>query len=602
MKTYQVLWSMIRFRPWLWGANLFAITVFMVLFQLPGLLTREFFNMVTGDAPAHFGLWAIVALLIAGAVGRILGIAGIFAMNVPFMIINQTLLHKNMLGRILERPGAKALTEPPGETVSRFRGDVFELPLFCLWINDLISNGVFAVIALVIMLWISPAVTIFAFIPLIFVVVAANSLTPKVEKYRKQTRKATGIVTGFIAESFGSVQAIKVASAEEHVVGHFRTLNETRRKAALMDRLYMELLRSIAWNSGNLGTGMILLVAGQRLASGAFTIGDFALFVYYLEFVTDITGFIGFLAARYKQAGVSIDRLGRVMEGAPPEQLITHSEVYERGELPEVPFAPKTAEHRLEMLDVRDLGYVHPESGRGVQGVNLNLKRGEFIVVTGRVGSGKTTFLRALLGLLPHDSGEVRWNGQVVEDNAAFFVPPRCAYTAQVPYLFSYSLRENLLLGLPEDQVDIQRAIRGAVLERDLAELDNGLDTQVGPKGVRLSGGQMQRSAAARMFVRDPELLVFDDLSSALDVDTEKTLWKRVFERDDLTCLVVSHRKPALRNADHIIVLKDGHVEAEGSLDDLLETCEEMQRLWSGDVGEREAESIPLPTVVPTGD
>ena len=138
---------------------------------------------------------------------------------------------------------------------------------------------------------------------MVFIVVAANSLTPKVEEYRKATRKATGIVTGFIGEMFGSVQAIKVANAEDDTITYFRTLNETRRKAALKDRLYMELLRSIAWNSGNLGTGMMLLVIGQRVADGSFSVGDFALFVYFLGFVKEITGFFGFLLARYRQAG-----------------------------------------------------------------------------------------------------------------------------------------------------------------------------------------------------------------------------------------------------------------------------------------------------------
>ena len=194
--------------------------------------------------------------------------------------------------------------------------------------------------------------------------------------------------------------------------------------------------------------------------------------------------------------------------------------------LPEAPFVQKTATDRLDVLEAKGLSYIHPESGLGVSDVNLRLERGSFTVVTGRIGSGKTTLLCSLIGWLPHQAGEILWNGSVVDEPDKFLVPPRCGYTSQGPRLFSEELRSNILMGLPEERVDLPGAVSSTVMEQDIEELEKGLDTIVGPKGVKLSRGQQRRSGAARMFVREPELLILDDLSSGLDVETEQTLWR----------------------------------------------------------------------------
>jgi ATP-binding cassette subfamily B protein len=268
--------------------------------------------------------------------------------------------------------------------------------------------------------------------------------------------------------------------------------------------------------------------------------------------------------------------------------VVRGGQLHLRGLIPEAPYPDRTAEHRLDVLDLKGLTYTHAQSGRGIKDVSLSMQRGSFTVVTGRIGSGKTTLLEVLLGLLPMETGEVRWNGERVQDPRTFLVPPRCAYTPQAPWLFSDTLKNNILMGLDAGEDELETAVRMGVMEQDVSELENGLETVVGPRGVKLSGGQVQRTAAARMFVRDPELLVFDDLSSALDVETEQKLWERLFQLPDAISLVVSHRRAAYRRADRIVVVKEGMVEAEGKLDELLNTSEEMQRLWRGDVGERE--------------
>jgi ABC-type multidrug transport system fused ATPase/permease subunit len=223
--------------------------------------------------------------------------------------------------------------------------------------------------------------------------------------------------------------------------------------------------------------------------------------------------------------------------------------------------APDTAPRNpLRRLDLSGFSAVHEDGTVAVRDVDLTVHHGQLVLVVGPVGSGKSSMLRALAGIV-HHTGALRWNGQPVTEPELFLRPNQVGYVAQLPRVLSGTVADNILLG---HEVDAASAVSTAQLDHDLAATGAGLGLLIGHKGTRLSGGQLQRLALARALAPRTELLIADDVSSALDVTTELDLWRALREHG-VTVVGSTSKRAALAQADHVVVLLGGLAVAQGT-------------------------------------
>jgi ATP-binding cassette, subfamily B, bacterial len=389
---------------------------------------------------------------------------------------------------------------------------------------------------------------------------AATLFGPRLERAARRTVAARAAFATALVSSLSAARTVKLAGATRPVLAHLARLDITR-----SDRQRREIAIQVwARSTPSIVSGLLPIAAWAMYLAGDLSAAATLIAVATLGAARWFAWTTASLVSQLPSARVWTRRTVAMSGVADYSSAIPGVDI-SAGTAPAPPTAPRNPLRRLE-LD--GFSAVHENGTVGAQDIDLRVDRGQLVLVVGPVGSGKSSLLRALAGIV-HHTGSLRWNGDPVDEPELFLRPNQVGYVAQLPRVLSGTVADNIQLG---HEVDAADAVSTAQLEHDLAAAGGGLQLLIGHKGTRLSGGQLQRLALARALAPRTELLIADDVSSALDVTTELELWQALREHG-VTVVGSTSKRAALSQADHVVILIGGRVEAQG-------TWRELEDRW----------------------
>ncbi|WBB72268.1 ABC transporter ATP-binding protein [Micromonospora sp. WMMD1128] len=402
-----------------------------------------------------------------------------------------------------------------------------------------------------------------SFVPALFFVgtmvvsgLAATLFGPRLERTAAGTVKARAAFATALVSALSAARTVKLAGATRPVLDHLHGLDVVR-----SERQRREIAMQVwARSTPSIASGLLPIGAWALYLTGGLSAGATLVAVSTLGAARWFAWTTAALVSQYPSARVwtrrTVSMTGMSTYSAPVPGLDLAA-----GTAPAPEPPPR---HPLRRLELAGFGALHSDGTLAVRDVDLVVERGQLVLVVGPVGAGKSSLLRALAGIV-HHVGALRWNGEPVTEPEMFLRPNQVGYVGQLPRVLSGTVAENIALGHP---VDAAGAVTTAQLDHDLAAAGGGLGLLIGHKGTRLSGGQLQRLALARALAPRTELLVADDVSSALDVTTELALWSALREHG-VTVVGSTAKRAALVRADHVVVLVDGVVADQGTWSDL---------------------------------
>lgn len=451
-----------------------------------------------------------------------------------------------------------------GDLVSRLSNDIGQLRVFFAFGLLQVLNLIFLCAFIISrMLTIHVGLTIACIAPLALMLVITRYAMPRMQEYSRQNQEAIGRLTNRVTEAFVNVHVVQQSSAEESFLNRTKIENQavydSNMRLVFIRNAVFPLMSCLA----SIGQMTVIFYGGYEAIHNRITVGDILAFNVYIGFLSFPLTAVGMIIAMYERAKTAVVRLNE-MESQSAEAPVAVKKPMSAA----TATTATTATAATPIISVRGLNFRYQDDPDrfALQQISFDLSAKGRIGIAGPVGSGKTTLLQLIVRLYDPPANSIFLHGRDLLTLDPVEVRRSCGMAAQTVHLFSASVEENLRFGLakPVSKADVERAASDAMIFDEITELPQGFQTEIGEKGIRLSGGQKQRLALARLFLRDFEVLILDDVLSAVDQLTEVKLVETLLRRG-CAMIVASHRPSVLKSCEHILILDHGKIVAAGT-------------------------------------
>ena len=492
---------------------------------------------------------------------------------------------RNALYRKLQYlPFSWYTTMPTGQIMSRMISDMDSIEQFVAFgFTTMITEGSMFLFTFIILLTLDWQLTLATLIPMPLMVFAILRFRMRLDPAWAAVREQMGRLTTVLQENIAGVRVVKAFAREPHALSQFDAQNLLN-KAKNVDRAQLEAnaFPMMDFVSG-LSFLVMVLVGSLRLVDGSMTLGVFFSFTWYIWSIIWPVRIAGWLVSMMRQAVASVPRLLAILDA--PMPIVDKPEAQSATDDQPLPTQPA----RVQFDDVC-FAFPDDPNTQVLCGLTFTVEPGQTVAIMGGTGSGKSSVINLVPRFYDVNTGRVLVDGVDVRDMRITTLRKQIGIVPQETFLFSATLRDNIAFGRPDASLEeVIEASKVAQVDEFARMLPKGYETKVGERGVGLSGGQKQRVALGRAVLMSPRILILDEATSAVDTATETAIqdaMARVLQ--GRTAIIVAQRLSTVKNADKIVVLRDGRVAEEGTHDELLALDGEYTKLYDMQFREQE--------------